>query len=390
MVALWLLAVPAVGALALTVFNLLTWPRGRRDDVAAEGARRSRALGSVSVLIPARNEVLNIEACVRAAAAWVPGEIVVCDDGSTDGTGDVLRRLQAELPILRVIGGDSPLPPGWTGKPWACQRLFDAAHGDSCFFVDADVVVDEFALDRVASIVGDLGADVVTAVPRQIMGGPFEQLVMPLLHLTYVAWLPLVLIWRARDPRFLAANGQLLWLRKETLRDLGGFAAVKNDLVDDMALCRRAKQAGRRVVFADGSDLGRCRMYRSAREVVDGFSKNLHEGVGSSVGVFFVAVLYAAAFVVPALLLPFLPVLPVVVAVAAGLALRLLLVLRFGHPLWSALVFPVGVVAFLAIAANSVRWSWRGRIAWKGRVYAARAARVVDSDVVGSAEGGAA
>jgi cellulose synthase/poly-beta-1,6-N-acetylglucosamine synthase-like glycosyltransferase len=67
-VALWLLAVPAGGALALTVFNLLTWPRGRRVDASV----RSRALGQVSVLIPARNEVLNIEACVRAVAACGP------------------------------------------------------------------------------------------------------------------------------------------------------------------------------------------------------------------------------------------------------------------------------------------------------------------------------
>ena len=210
-------------------------------------------------------------------------------------------------------------------------------------------------------------------MPRQELGSWCERLVLPLLHLTYVAWLPLPLIWRARDPRFLAANGQLLWTTPRALARIGGFHAVHAELVDDVALCRTAKRAGLRVLFADGFALARCRMYRSAREVVAGFSKNLHEGVGGTLGVLGVVALYACAFVLPWCALG---TTVGVVGAGAGLVLRLVLAARFRQPVWSALLHPVGVLVLCGIALNSVRWSISGTIRWKGRVYAARATRV--------------
>ena len=363
-----LLLIPLLAA-AIGLVNLLTWPR------RALPARERRS-GRVSILIPARNEEANIDACVRAVAARGAHEMVVCDDGSTDATPALLSQLQNEVPSLRVIQGGGDLPAGWLGKPWACERLSRAATGDSFLFVDADVVVDAAALDHLADLVAGWSADVVTAVPRQRMVGWFEQLVLPLLHLTYVSWLPLPLIWRTHDPRLLAANGQFLWLRRATLASLGGFAAVRGEIVDDMALCRLAKRARLRVLFADGFDLATCRMYRSTREVIDGFSKNLHEGVGSAFGVVVVIALYLAAFVAPAVSLLIAPSVPGAVAVALALFMRLLLAWRFRQPVWSALAFPLGAVAFAGIAANSLLWSRRGAIRWKGRSYQGRAARL--------------
>ena len=373
--------------LAATVglVNLLTWPRARRAS-PADAASQGR-LGRVSILIPARNEAANIEACVRAAAVLKPHEIVVCDDGSTDATPSVLTRLLKELPHLRVIQGGGDLPAAWLGKPWACERLSRAATGDSLLFVDADVVVDASALTALATLVAAWDADVVTAVPRQRMVTWFEQLVLPLLLLTYVSWLPLPLIWRTRDERLLAANGQFLWLRQQTLEGVGGFAAVRSEVVDDMALCRLAKRARLTVLFADGFEVATCRMYRSASEVIDGFSKNLHEGVGSVVGVFVVIGLYVGAFVAPAVSLLIAPSPAGALGVALALTMRLALAWRFRQPVWSALLFPLGALAFVLIALNSLLWSQRSAIRWKGRTYRNRAERSECSESSEPSEG---
>jgi chlorobactene glucosyltransferase len=199
-------------------------------------------------------------------------------------------------------------------------------------------------------------------------------LVMPLLHLTYTSWLLLPLIWWTHNRRFLAANGQILLVDRAALAHVGGFESVEREVVDDMALCRRFKEHRLRVVFADGHEMASCRMYASARDVIDGFSKNLSEGVGGIGGVIVVVALYFCAFVLPWMLLPVSPW--AALAVAAGLSLRLLHVVRHGHAVWSALLHPFGVMLFLWIALRSAMWSHRGQISWRGRVYASRSDRM--------------
>src|SRR5215210_4005715 len=106
---LGLTALPA----ALGVHNLRRLP----------SLRGERAEGLVSVLIPARDEAANIEACVTAALAsrGVAVEVVVMDDGSTDGTAGIVQHLAAADPRVRLVAAP-PLPPDWTGKVHACAR----------------------------------------------------------------------------------------------------------------------------------------------------------------------------------------------------------------------------------------------------------------------------
>lgn len=365
----WLLPLPALLALSLSTLNLLVWPRGRPG-----GGR----LSSVSVCIPARNEAVSIEACVTAALALGADEVIVLDDGSTDDTPAILARLSTGRADLRVVRLDAALPEGWVGKVRACWVLASLAHSEHLLFIDADVVVEPDALQRFADLRTRYAADVITAVPRQVTVGFVEKLVLPLLHLTYTSWLPLPLIWRTRDPRFLAANGQLLFMSRAALDDVGGFKSVRAEIVDDMALCRVMKRAGKRVVFADGDLLGRCRMYRSPRAVIDGFSKNLYEGLGSLVGLVGVVGWYAWAFVIPLLCLPFAALqVPAVVGVVAALALRLMHAWRHHSSVLSAVFNPVGVCVLLAIAVRSWWWSRRGTIQWAGRIYPARNKRAV-------------
>jgi chlorobactene glucosyltransferase len=363
---------------ALTAFNLLTWPRGRRD---AHPAIRP------SVLIPARDEEQNIEACVRAVLAsdTEPHEVIVYDDQSSDRTAEIVERLCRHHPRLRLIRG-GPLPGGRVGKPHACHQLALASSGEVLLFVDADTVLEPGGVRRLLSLLepaGGPGADLVTAVPRQQMRGALERLLMPLLTLTYTGWLPLWLVRHSRDPRFLAANGQLLMIRRQVYDRTGGFAAVEREIVDDMALCRLAKMRGARVLFADGFEMASCRMYRSAGELWQGFTKNIYEGLGESRAALLLAlVLYATAFVWPYLALgyalAFAPawLWPPAVGVGANLATRAALALRFRHPASSLLLHPLAVLLLMALAVNSLLGNLRGEVFWRGRSYAARRDRM--------------
>lgn len=362
----WLTVLPAALALMMTVFNIATWPRGKRQPVT----RR------VSVLIPARNEALTIETTVRAALAQPVDEVLVYDDQSSDATPDILRSIAREDERLRVIAGVQ-LPAGWVGKPHACHRLAEQASGELLFFLDADVTLASHGVEHVCGILDTYEADVVTAVPRQEVGTLIERLVLPMLHVTYVSWLPMPLVWRTNDPRFLAANGQVLAVQRDAYDATGGFAAVRDAVVDDMAFCAMQKREGRRVVFADGHEIATCRMYTSAREVWEGFSKNIFEGIGSVPGLLLVLVLYLVTFVWPlvAVALGGAWLWPGLVAVAANVTQRLMLLVRHGHSWVGAILYPVGVLVLCAIALNSWLWHLRGKIMWSGRSYARKEAR---------------
>ena len=367
---LWI-AAPAVYALGLTALNLATWPRPRRP---VEGA--------VSVLIPARNEQGNIEQAVRAAWAALPpgGEILVADDHSTDETPHILRRLAEEIPALRVIQ-PPPLPVGWVGKTHACHHLSLAATGNLLVFVDADVRLRPASLARLTGLCRDYRADVVTAYPQEQMGTAAEHHLMPLLALTYTSWLPLFLVWATRFPVFLAANGQILAVSAAAYAEAGGFEGVRSEVVDDMAFCRKAKQKGLRVAFADGRALATCRMYTSGAALWQGFAKNLYEGLGESPWrLAAVLSLYAWAFVVPWLALaaglwgaPTL--LGGAIGVAANLLQRAMLAASRGHRWSSLLTHPLAVTALLVLGIDSAVRTTRGGVTWAGRTYLRRAER---------------
>lgn len=320
----------------------------------------------VTVVLPVRDEeerVVRSLPALLAQRGLTSYDVVVCNDGSTDRTVEVVRRLaDRRVTVVDV----PPPPPGWLGKPHACAAGAAGARGSVLVFVDADVVVTPEGLARAVALLRVQNWGFVSPYPRQETGSLLERLVQPLLQWSWLTFLPLRLSERSPRPSLVAGNGQLLVVDAETYRRAGGHAAVRADVVEDVALARALRRAGARGTFAEGSDLATCRMYESGRALVDGYAKSLWTAFGSPAGGLAVSSLLLVLGVAPWLLVTVTPwAWP---AVLAGVAGRLVTALRSGgRPLVDVVLHPLSVVAFAALVALSVLRHRRGRLQWKAR-----------------------
>ncbi|WP_239134190.1 glycosyltransferase [Rugosimonospora africana] len=355
------LALVIAGAVALLTVHTAVNARLLRRPAR----RPSTVEVAVSVLLPLRDEAQRVRPCLEALLAQesVPGlEIVVLDDGSTDGTADVVRAVAGDR--VQLITG-TVTPPGWLGKPWACHQLAGAARGEVLAFLDADVILAPHAVAAGVALLD--GFDLICPYPRMVAATPGERLVQPLLQWLWLTFLPLRAMERSPRPSLAAAGGQFLVARRAGYERAGGHAAVAGAVLEDIELARAVKRAGGRIALADGSGLATCRMYASWAGVRDGYTKSLWASFGSPAG--------AAAAVLALLLLYVAPVALIPVAPWAGLAGYLLGVLgrvvtaraTGGRTLPDALAHPVSMLIFGYLTARSYRLHRKGSLVWKGR-----------------------
>ena len=335
--------------------SLHAWVNGRLLRVPVARPVTAR----VSVLLPLRDEAHRAEPCLRALLAQTcPAELLVLDDGSTDGTAALVQRVTGRPPLP-----GAPLPAGWLGKPHACQQLADAAGGDVLVFVDADVVLAPHAVAATVALLESSGLDLVSPYPRQEAPGA-TRLVQPLLQWSWLTFLPLRLAERSPRPSLSAANGQLLAVRREAYDRAGGHAAVRAEVVEDVALLRQVKRTGGTGGVADGTALATTRMYDGWDELVAGYTKSLHTVPLTS------SVLLALLYVLPPLA-ALRGSRPGAVATLAAIAGRVVTARRTGGRPLDAVTHPAGVSLLLWLTARSHLAHRRGTLAWKGRPLAA-------------------
>ncbi len=346
----------------------------RRPQAPEQPTETSGVLERVSILIPARNEARHIEQTVRSALAQrglADLEVIILDDGSSDLTASIVESIgDPRLSLLR--GPDTPPPPRWLGKPWACARLAESASGSILIFVDADVALNP---DAALAAITELRANdfsLVAPYPRQLAEGLLERMVQPLVTWSWVATMPLRWAERSHRPSLSAANGQFLVFDAAAYRSIGGHRAVRSEVVEDVALMRALKISGHRTATVDGSHLAQCRMYEGTREVTDGYAKSLWSAFGGPSGSVAVNALLFTAFVVP----PAVAILARnrrtktigLAGYAAGVTSRALVSRRTGERTWpDTAAQPLSILAFNAL--NIVSWTRhrRGSNTWKGR-----------------------
>ncbi|SHG92746.1 glycosyltransferase [Ferrimonas marina] len=339
----------------------------------------------VSVVIPARNEERNIRRLLRSLAAQTYPrsrfEVIVVDDGSEDRTRErALEVAESTAANIRCVPG-RPLPKGWFGKSNACQVGAEQAQGDYLFFVDADTVSEPGMLNAVVSFAEERDIDLLSFNPRQRMVSVAEKVLMPGLFLGIASFMRFK---QSNDPRSeeAIANGQAMLFRQQAYWAVEGHTVVAGEISEDLAFARAMKQRGFRIFWAFADELMSTRMYSSAGEIWQGFSKNMNRIIGCGCrtqAVWLLTRSLVLAWSPPLMLIAALWLswnghdvanalliialgLALVVLVAGGLLLRTLQV-----PLRYVWAIPFGLTLQGMLTLNAFRLASKRAFTWKGR-----------------------
>jgi chlorobactene glucosyltransferase len=370
-------AVTVLGAVVLPV-NLAAFPRLS----VAVGVASPHRCPRVSIVIPARNEEMDIERAVRSHLSqdFPDLEIVVVDDRSTDRTAQILDRLVREDPRLVVLTGTDP-PEGWLGKPHALWQGVAVADGELLLLADADVRYDPRALRDAVTVLEDRRLDLLAFFPRFENRGFWENVLLPFLAVAVFLGFGFLALSRRVPLAMGAGAGNLV--RRRTYDAVGGHAAIRDAVVDDVRLAVVVKRAGFRVAAFRAEDRVAVRMYRGFCEVWNGFTKNVawaYSGSGGTV-LFGLTVLFLAVGIAPVVTLgaaaAAFPVSEADVRLAlavylSSVALRGVLAVALRQPLWFAATHPLMAAVWAGIICRSFYWKLvRKEVIWRGRRYGA-------------------
>ena len=341
----------------------------------------------VSVIIPARDEAHNIARCLRSvlASTYRELDVVVVDDQSTDGTGDLARAAADGDPRVRVIV-PAPLPEGWFGKSWACASGAGVTTGELLLFIDADTSLSPDLVVRLVNARATRSADLISVGGRQELGSFWERVVQPQVFMMLLArYGGTERVGSSRRASDKIANGQCILVRRDVYASVGGHAAVRDKVAEDLMLAQTVFRAGKRVSLVLGLDQLSTRMYTSLRELAQGWGKNIYAAgadtlpIGGLGGRILLPVLLLAPMVL-VLMPPVMTILTLgglvdispVPPAAATLVLMMgwgLIYAAFGVSLLFGVLYPLGATVLLYIVIMAIA---RGRrVVWKGRSYRA-------------------
>jgi hopene-associated glycosyltransferase HpnB len=353
---------------------------------------------AVTVIAPARNEAAMLPRTVPSICLqdYPKFCVIVVDDQSDDGSPEILRRLEIENPRLTVVRA-ADRPAGWCGKPWAVmQGVARAGPSELLLFTDADIEFNGHALRQAVRLLAAGPYDLVSLFPQLVFSCTSERIGLTGLVTVLALLFPAGVVNDPKSKQALAAGGFML-VRRGAYESVGGHAAVRDQVIEDINLARALKIAGHRLHIRLTDDLITTRMYENLADLWEGLAKNAYAGVEhrawkfvlGSIACVLVAVLPPVYFVVSlvaALLMyprtP--PRLWAAVALSAGINLLMYAIHRrtirhFRLPAWHAWLMPVSLGFYQVIAVHSVyQHVVHGGAVWKGRRYGA--ARAVPTD----------
>jgi hopene-associated glycosyltransferase HpnB len=361
------------------------WRMDQRLPGVEEGGA-GRVWPAVTAVIPARDEAGILPATLPSVLAQdYPGpfSVIVVDDASTDGTGQVAADLAEATPgsaPLHVLRGSGP-PPGWAGKVAAMDngvreigRRGDAS--EYVLFTDSDIAHPADSVRRLVRHAQDAELDLVSLMARLSTDSPAERMIVPAFVFSFFQLYPPAWVNKP-GTRTAAAAGGCMLVRRSTLERVGGLAGIADARIDDVALGTLLKRGGGRVWLGVTTGVRSLRPYPRLADLWDMIARSAYTQLrynpwlllGTIVGL-------VVTYGVP-------PIVGVVglatqwwgVAIPALLAWAVLAasyvpVLRlYGLRWWRAALLPGVMGVYGAMTVDSARRHRQGRGgAWKGRV----------------------
>ncbi|MGH6716734.1 MAG: glycosyltransferase, partial [Bradyrhizobium sp.] len=238
----------------------------------------------VSVIVPARNEGRNLLRCIDSLISQdYPADrlnIIIVDDNSTDDTFLIGSSFACRSQRTKIV--KCPLlPPRWCGKPHACWIGARMSHpgAEWLCFIDADVQAEPNLITSAVAAARSQQLTLLSLAPRQQLGSFAERLVIPC-GLYIMAFCQDLETIQSRDSNKVTATGQFILVRRQAYEAVGGHAAVRSAICEDVELALLVKKAGGHVLLEDGKLVLASRMYTGWRSLWTGLSKNLVEMLG--------------------------------------------------------------------------------------------------------------
>nr|WP_246561503.1 glycosyltransferase [Streptomyces roseirectus] len=378
----WIAALSLVSWLWLLLCQGFFW----RTDVRLPPAPRDPVdWPDVCVVVPARDEAAVLpESLPSLLAQEYPGraEVFLVDDGSTDGTGDLARALAGRLGGLPLTVASPGEPPaGWTGKLWAVRHgiaLAGAREPEFLLLTDADIAHAPDSLRRLVASARAGGYDLVSQMARLRVESLWERLVVPAFVYFFAQLYPFRRIGR-RGARTAAAAGGCVLLRTEAARGARIPDAIRQAVIDDVALARAVKGAGGHIWLGLAEHVDSVRPYPRLHDLWRMVARSAYAQLRHSP-------LLLAGTVMGLALVYLVPPLALVAGIALGsvpvgvlgagawavMTATYAPMLRYYRlPLWTAPLLPFTAFLYLLMTVDSAVRHYRGRgAAWKGRTYA--------------------
>lgn len=371
MVWLWLTLPGAIMWLGVLLVPWRPWST-REHLEASVGEAPPGTFHDITVLIPARNEAEGIGRTLRSLEAQAPDlRVLVVDDQSSDGTAEAARNAGGNL-RLEILAGDSA-PAGWSGKLWALHQGLRHVNTPRTLLLDADIEMAPGTLGALRRKMDAERLQLVSLMAALSMEGFWARLLIP----AFIWFFKLLYPFRlANSPRsrIAAAAGGCILLDTAALRDVGGFEAIRGELIDDCSLARSFKVYGYRTWIGLSRSLTSHRPYRGLAPIWDMVARTAYTQLRYSPALLLlVTILILLSFLLPVagLTAPLLPArLAALTALTAMMTAQVPLLRFYDLSPLRALLLPLAGLLYLAMTIHSALRYHRGtRSSWRGRTY---------------------
>ena len=355
--------------------TMIVMRANRRSRWLAPSEGMPSGTGRISVVIPARNEEIDIRDSLRTVLAQqrVELDVIVVDDHSTDRTGEMLDRIASSDSRVKVLH-DPPMQEGWLGKCNAMQYGAAEATGDYLLFSDADIMHHPSCFATVLAILQQENLDFLSLCPSWDFLSFWENVNVPICFFGVVKFLGTP-GFESPDSPVALASGALMLVKKEVFHAVGGFQALKHEMADDVSFARLLKRRRYRTSYRLAPDCLRVRLFKDARQAFWGTTKNILMAVENHIWLGVPLALFALLqFATPLLAVALGALSADALLVAIGLATYALhygsffvarRVLRFDP--WKLFGFPLVAIVATSCIGLAIYYRAKGAIHWRGR-----------------------